>query len=78
MINYIQTMAKYYVFRLLVCDVCWFKSLEYPWRINIVFVQTTAGRKVHVVSICDVRVAILVALGANLKCIALLMLECDG
>ena len=21
-INYIQTMAKYYVFRLLVCDVC--------------------------------------------------------
>ena len=26
--------------------VCWFKSLEYTWRINIVFVQTTAGREV--------------------------------
>ena len=29
-----------------VIHVCWFKSLEYHWRINIVFVQATAGREV--------------------------------
>ena len=47
-----------------VIHVCWFKSLEYHWRINIVFVQTTAGREVLA--------------GVNLKSIALLLRECDG
>ena len=58
--------------------MCWFKSLEYPWRINIVFVQTTAGREVasYVCDVCDV--CVVIALGVDLKCIALLMQECDG
>ena len=55
--------------------MCWFKSLEYPWRINIVFVQTTAGREVASY-VCDV--CVVIALGVDLKCIALLMQECDG
>ena len=68
-------MAKYYVFRLLVCDVCvGSKALSIPGGLILyLFKQLLEERQL---AMCDV--CVVIALGVNLKCIALLMRECDG
>ena len=68
-------MAKYYVFWLLVCDVCvGSKALSILGGLILyLFKQLLEERQLAMCHVC-----VVIALGVILKRIALLMQECDG